>query len=181
MGISLRAFAKHRHCSLFAVQKAIRTGRIPVLGDGTVDVASADRAWDAAAAARRAVEKAPVDATRVKVLPAGVLASAEGSVRATLAQNGVPVGPVLTLGDARMAGELLRIQQQCNALAAQEAEYRVRLRMAADEAIPKHIVDVLITSVVQIITEFVDPPSVPAALDRLKELIARCIPRRTTQ
>jgi hypothetical protein len=180
MGLSLRGYAKHRGCRLFAVQKACRSGRIPVLPDGTIDPAAADAAWDAAAA-RRAVEKAPVDATRVKMLPAGVLASAEATARTILAQHGVPVGPVLTLGDARMAGELLRVQQRSNAIAAQEMECRVRLRRAADEVVDKRIVDALITSVVQTITEFVEPRDVPAALDKLKELLARCVPQRTTQ
>ena len=45
MGISLRAYAKARGCSLTAVQKAIATKRITKLPDGTIDAARANREW----------------------------------------------------------------------------------------------------------------------------------------
>jgi hypothetical protein len=179
MGLSLRGYAKHRGCTLFAVQKACRSGRISLLADGTVDAEAADAAWTAAAAARRAVEKAPVDATRVKTLPAGVLASAAATVRTTLAQHGVPVGPVLTLGDARMAGELLRVQQRSNAIARQEQEHRMRLRRLADEAVDKRIVDALVENTIHVVWRFVPVDDVPAALDTLRELVAHCLDRPT--
>ena len=95
---------------------------------GTLDPEAADAAWDAAAAARRIVEKVPPDPSRV-MLPAGTLATAEATVRAVLAEHGAPASEVLTLADVRLAGELLRVQQRANAIAAQEAEYRLRLRM----------------------------------------------------
>ena len=45
MGISLRAYAKARGCSLTAVQKAIATKRITKLPDGTIDAERANREW----------------------------------------------------------------------------------------------------------------------------------------
>jgi hypothetical protein len=45
MGISLRAYAKARGCSLTAVQKAIATKRITKLPDGTIDADRANREW----------------------------------------------------------------------------------------------------------------------------------------
>jgi hypothetical protein len=51
MGLSQRGYARHRSCSLKAVQKAIRTGRVALLPDGTIDPEIADRAWTARTAA----------------------------------------------------------------------------------------------------------------------------------
>ena len=47
MGISLRAYAKHRGVTLKAVQKAIARKRIKLETDGSVDAARADRDWAA--------------------------------------------------------------------------------------------------------------------------------------
>jgi len=44
--ISLRAYARHRGCSLAAVQKAISSGRIMPIG-GKIDAKLADREWAA--------------------------------------------------------------------------------------------------------------------------------------
>src|SRR5262249_34358832 len=106
MGVSLRAYARHRGCSLAAVQKARRTGRVPVLADGSIDAEAAEAAWRAAAAARRPVEKVPAVPTRV-VLPERSLAVAEATVRAVLAEHQTPAGKRLTLADARLANEIL--------------------------------------------------------------------------
>lgn len=46
-GLSLRAYAEHRGVSHTAVQKAVRSGRIPRLDDGSIDPEAADRAWAA--------------------------------------------------------------------------------------------------------------------------------------
>jgi len=45
MGVSLRAYARMRGCSLTAVQKAISSKRITTLPDGTIDPESADQEW----------------------------------------------------------------------------------------------------------------------------------------
>src|SRR3954465_1851729 len=45
-GVSLRAFGKSRGVSLTAVQKAIKTGRITKLSDGSLDLKRANRDWD---------------------------------------------------------------------------------------------------------------------------------------
>ena len=46
MGLSIRAYAKQRGVSDTAVHKAIKSGRIPVEADGTINPAKADAAWD---------------------------------------------------------------------------------------------------------------------------------------
>ena len=45
MGLSIRAYARHRGVSHVAVKKAIDTGRITALPDGTIDPDSADAQW----------------------------------------------------------------------------------------------------------------------------------------
>lgn len=46
MGLSIRAYAAHRGVSHVAVIKAIDTGRITPLPDGTIDPQSADAQWE---------------------------------------------------------------------------------------------------------------------------------------
>ncbi|WP_286758219.1 elements of external origin [Ralstonia sp. RL] len=45
MGLSIRAYARHRGVSHVAVKKAIDTGRITPLPDGTIDAETADTQW----------------------------------------------------------------------------------------------------------------------------------------
>jgi hypothetical protein len=45
MGISIRAYARHRGVTDTAVHKAIRAGRITPEADGTIDPEKADREW----------------------------------------------------------------------------------------------------------------------------------------
>lgn len=50
-GDSISAYARHRNVSRTAVQKALKSGRIKSLADGTIDRTAADAAWAAHAAA----------------------------------------------------------------------------------------------------------------------------------
>ena len=45
MGLSIRAYARHRGVTDTAVHKAIRSGRIEALADGTIDPDQADTQW----------------------------------------------------------------------------------------------------------------------------------------
>jgi hypothetical protein len=46
MGVSLRAYARMRGCSLPAVQKAIKSKRISLLPDGSIDPERANQEWE---------------------------------------------------------------------------------------------------------------------------------------
>jgi len=46
MGLSIRAYARHRGVTDTAVHKAIRSGRINALADGTIDPDQADAQWE---------------------------------------------------------------------------------------------------------------------------------------
>jgi hypothetical protein len=178
MGLSARAYARHRGVSHTAIQKALRAGRIPREADGSINVPDADAAWIAAAEARRPAGRPPADPTRV-VLPAGRLATAQQTARAVLAAHGAPASEMLTLADVRLASELLRVQQRATALARQEQEHRMRLTRLAEGAVDKRIVDSLVENTIQVVWRFVPPDDVPAALDTLRELVAHCLDRPT--
>ena len=62
MGISLRAYARMRGCSLTAVQKAIASKRITTLADGTIDPERANRDWAKNTFAGQTVHRAPAAA-----------------------------------------------------------------------------------------------------------------------
>ena len=46
MGLSIRAYARHRGVTDTSVHKAIRSGRINALSDGTIDADQADAQWE---------------------------------------------------------------------------------------------------------------------------------------
>ena len=59
MGLSIRAYARHRGVSHVAVKKAIDTGRITQGADGTIDPEQADRQWEQNTASPRKPSPAP--------------------------------------------------------------------------------------------------------------------------
>lgn len=58
MGLSIRAYARHRGVSHVAVMKAIEAGRITQQADGTLDPEQADREWEQNTASPR--KKSPM-------------------------------------------------------------------------------------------------------------------------
>lgn len=96
MGISIRAYARHRGVTDTAVHKAIRTGRIAPEADGTIDPDKADREW-----ARNS--EAPKAGTRAKAVKAAVPESA------TDAPAGLPAGGASLL-QARTVNEVVKAQ-----------------------------------------------------------------------
>lgn len=76
MGISIRAYAKHRGVSPSAVHKAIKTQRISPEADGTLEIATADQQWEKNTNPRRkpwqdkkAVSKAALDTVKETLAP----------------------------------------------------------------------------------------------------------------
>lgn len=103
MGISIRAYGRHRGVSDTAVRKAIATGRITALPDGTIDPARADAEWVA--------NTTPADATS----PARAARSARARVEARTKMDealpalaGAPAGA--SYAQARTANEVLKAQ-----------------------------------------------------------------------
>jgi hypothetical protein len=71
MGLSIRAYARHRGVSHVAVKKAIDTGRITALPDGTIDPDAADAQWaQNTLQPRRAAAQEKVGTTKARPAPA---------------------------------------------------------------------------------------------------------------
>jgi len=104
MGLSIRAYARHRGVSHVAVLRAARAGRITLEPDGTVDAAKADTAWERTTEPGRNKPKPQ----RLKA----VAEAAVGSVRETLKEQGLPVsgpeGGGVTFVQARTAHEIAK-------------------------------------------------------------------------
>ena len=96
MGISIRAYARHRGVTDTAVHKAIRAGRITPEADGTIDADRADREW-----ARNS--DAPKAGTRAK---AAKVAVSEGTGDGPAA---LPTGGASLL-QARTVNEVVKAQ-----------------------------------------------------------------------
>lgn len=70
MGLSIRAYARHRGVSHVAVKKAIDTGRITPLPDGTIDPDTADAQWaQNTLQPRKAAAPEKVSPSKARVLP----------------------------------------------------------------------------------------------------------------
>jgi hypothetical protein len=104
MGLSIRAYARHRGVSDAAVRKAIKTGRIAQEPDGTLDPAQADAQWDR-----------NTDGAQQRPKPSAVPQDAPQPVRDTAGE--APLAPGVGVGtggttflQARTANEVLKAQ-----------------------------------------------------------------------
>jgi hypothetical protein len=105
VGISIRAYGRHRGVSDTAVRKAIATGRITAEADGTINAVRADAEW---AASTRAPDPPPLVATtrptRARAAN-GPLGDDLGAVAPASAAGGGN-----TYAQARTANEVLKAQ-----------------------------------------------------------------------
>ena len=101
MGVSLRAYAKHRGVSDTAVRKAIKSGRIQTEADGTIDIGKVDKQWDRNT--DRAQQRQSSGATKA------VPKAARDAVADTLSESG-NTGGGTTYMQARTANEVLKAQ-----------------------------------------------------------------------
>ena len=113
MGLSRRAYGRHRGVSDMAVRKAIASGRISVEEDGTIDPDKADRAWGSSsdpAQVRPIVKAAP----QPRGTPRPVPMAAVEVVRETLRESGEPAPAAgnMTFVQARTANEVIKAQER---------------------------------------------------------------------
>ena len=109
MGLSIRAYARHRGVSHVAVKKAIDTGRITPLPDGTIDPDTADAQWAQNTLQQRKVAAPePAQTSKVQVEPA---ASKQPAQRET-PDAGVPTLSTggTSLLQARTVNEVVKAQ-----------------------------------------------------------------------
>jgi len=111
MGLSRRAYARHRGCAESAVRKAIATGRITPEPDGTIDPAKADAQWAAQTDPSQQRKRAPASGEKA-ARPEGkaVPRAAIDAVQETLRESGEgdPGGSMFLR--ARTANEVLKAQ-----------------------------------------------------------------------
>jgi hypothetical protein len=79
MGISIRAYARHRGVTDTAVHKAIRSGRVTPEADGTIDADQADAQWERNTSAPKTGTQRPVVKVKVPEVDGPERSSAGGT------------------------------------------------------------------------------------------------------
>ena len=79
MGISIRAYARHRGVTDTAVHKAIRSGRVTPEADGTIDADQADAQWERNTSAPKTGTQRPVVKVKVPEIDGPERSSAGGA------------------------------------------------------------------------------------------------------
>ena len=124
MGLSIRAYARHRGVSHVAVKKAIDTGRITPLPDGTIDPDTADAQWARNTLNRKAEAAQPESPPPARPQPAHPQHTAEPSAP-PLPSSGA------SLLQARTANEVLKARLKQIALAEKKEELVDRAKAVA--------------------------------------------------
>jgi len=112
MGLSIRAYARHRGVSHVAVKKAIDTGRITPLPDGTIEPVVADAQWAANTTPNR--RSVTGEAREVPQAPAVAREIPQASAK-VVREAGEPSTPALSTGgtsllQARTVNEVVKAQ-----------------------------------------------------------------------
>ena len=162
MGLSIRAYARHRGVSDTAVHKAIRTGRITPEADGTVDPERADQDWarntgtTAPQGTRQRVVTVPARESSGDPSPAG--AAGGTSLLQARTVNEVVKAQTNKVRLARLKGELVdRPQAIAHVFKLARAERdawlnwpaRVSAQLAAQLAVDPHVTHVALEAAVR--------------------------------
>ncbi len=139
MGLSIRAYARHRGVSHVAVKKAIDTGRITQLPDGTIDPVVADAQWAAnTTPTRRSVADLPSDKPSPQVsAPSREMPQASAATPTrTQRETSDPPTPALSSGgtsllQARTVNEVVKAQTNKVRLAQLKGELVDRAQAVA--------------------------------------------------
>jgi hypothetical protein len=136
MGLSIRAYARHRGISHVAVLRAAKQGRVPLEPDGTIDPIKADAAWKRSTDPARAKASPKPQPEPLRPVPE----AAVGSVRETLKEQGLPASGNVTFVQARTAHEIakahlarLRLQRMKGELIDRARATALVFRLAREE------------------------------------------------
>ncbi len=113
MGISIRAYARHRGVTDTAVHKAIRSGRVTPEADGTIDADKADAQWERNTSAPKTGTQRPVVKVQVPELDgAGAERRSSGTTAGIGATGSANVGGAggTSLLQARTVNEVVKAQ-----------------------------------------------------------------------
>ncbi|WP_404993616.1 elements of external origin [Cupriavidus pauculus] len=167
MGLSIRAYARHRGVSDAAVRKAIAAGRVTPEADGTLDPERADAEWARNTEAPRTGTRAR--AVKAAVLPETPTVAPVGDGQAALATGGASLLQARTVNEvvkaqtnkvrlARLKGELVdRNQAIAHVFKLARAERdawlnwpaRISAQMAAKLGIEPHTMHVALEAAVR--------------------------------
>lgn len=131
MGLSRRAYARHRGVAENAVRKAIAAGRITLEPDGTIDPAKADRDWATRtdpSQQRGAHAPSAAKPLREPVQDKAVPRAAVDAVQKTLRESGDKAEGDVTFLRARTANEVIKAQERSVRLAKIKGELVDRAR-----------------------------------------------------
>lgn len=174
MGLSIRAYARHRGVSHVAVKKAIDTGRITPLPDGTIDPVAADAQWAANTTPTRRAEprEVPQALAAVREMPQGPAKAVRETADPTppaLSTGGTSLLQARTVNEvvkaqtnkvrlARLKGELVdRSQAVAHVFKLARAERdawlnwpaRISAQMAAGLGVDSHVLHVALDAAVR--------------------------------
>ena len=177
MGLSIRAYARHRGVSHVAVKKAIDTGRISQLPDGTIDPVVADAQWAAnttptrrsVTAEARETPQVSVSAREIPQASAKVVRDAPEPPSPALSSGGTSLLQARTVNEvvkaqtnkvrlARLKGELVdRSQAVAHVFKLARAERdawlnwpaRISSQMAAGLGVEPHVLHVALDAAVR--------------------------------
>jgi hypothetical protein len=177
MGLSIRAYARHRRVSHVAVKKAIDTGRISQLPDGTIDPVVADAQWAAnttptrrsVTAEARETPQVSVSAREIPQASAKVVRDAPEPPSPALSSGGTSLLQARTVNEvvkaqtnkvrlARLKGELVdRSQAVAHVFKLARAERdawlnwpaRISSQMAAGLGVDAHVLHVALDAAVR--------------------------------
>ena len=162
MGISIRAYARHRGVTDTAVRKAILAGRITPEADGTIDIATADSQWS--------LNSQPVrTGTRARAVQAPAAEAGGTSTHAGQSSGGTSLLQARTVNEvvkaqtnkvrlARLKGELVdRSQAVAHVFKLARAERdawlnwpaRISSQMAAGLGVDAHVLHVALDAAVR--------------------------------
>ena len=105
MGISIRAYARHRGVTDTAVHKAIRSGRVTPEADGTIDADQADAQWERNTSAPKTGTQKPTIKVRVPEVDVAERSSAGATGSANVGGSGGT-----SLLQARTVNEVVKAQ-----------------------------------------------------------------------
>ena len=133
MGLSIRAYARHRGVTDTAVHKAIRSGRINALADGTIDPDQADAQWERNTSAPKTGTQRPTVKVKVPEIDGDVGGGGERSgagATNTNSSGGSGAGGTSLL-QARTVNEVVKAQTNKVRLARLKGELIDRPRATA--------------------------------------------------
>jgi hypothetical protein len=168
MGISIRAYARHRGISDMAVRKAIKVGRISQLEDGTIDPKKADQEWQLNTEKRNQDTKPTTSYVKDTTFKNNIPSTSGSTFMQARTANEVIKAQVSKVKLKQLKGELIdkaEVIAHVFRLARQERDAwmswpsRISAQMASELGVDPHKMHVMLEKYVSKQLEELKPPS----------------------